>query len=104
MSNFHIQLINQFFEISHKIEERKEVSLFERNFARIKTIFEEEGYIIQDPTNENYNDARTDCEANFVGKVSTKMVIKKTIKPIIYKKLDNTLTLVQKAVVFVESK
>jgi len=32
------------------------------------------------------------------------MIITKTLKPIVYKKSDNGVTLIQKAVVFVESK
>ena len=63
--------------------------------------FEEEGFLIQDPTNEMYNDARTDCEASIVGSVAGKMKITKTLKPIIYKKDGSNVQLVQKAVVLV---
>jgi hypothetical protein len=42
---------------------------FERNFNRLSSVFEEEGFIIQDPTNELYNDSRTDCEASIVWQV-----------------------------------
>ena len=104
MGNFPILVINQFFEIKNKTTELGESSSFERNFNRLKSIFEEEGYIVHDPTNEIYTDSRTDCEASFVGKVMSKMTITKTLKPIIYKKSDGAVTLIQKAVVFVEAK
>lgn len=103
MSNIPIQVINQFFEIEQKINNQNQSSLFERNFNKLKALFEEDGYIIQDPVNESYSDSRTDCEASFVGKVTSKMKITKTLKPVIYKKSDNTILLIQKAVVFVES-
>ena len=103
MSNIPIQIINQFFEIEQKINHQNQSSLFERNFNKLKVLFEEEGYIIQNPVNESYNDSRTDCEASIVGKVTSKMKISKTLKPVIYKKSDNNILLIQKAVVFVES-
>ncbi len=98
-----VHIINQFFEIKAKLSDDVSFSNLERNFNRLNSIFEEAGFIIQDPTNELYNEARTDCEASFVGKIGSKMKIKKTIKPIIYKKEDNNIQLVQKAVVLVEN-
>jgi len=103
MNNIPIQIINQFFEIEQKINIQNQSTLFERNFNKLKALFEEEGYLIQDPVNESYSDSRTDCEASIVGKVTSKMKITKTLKPVIYKKSDNTILLIQKAVVFVES-
>ena len=102
MNNNTLQIINQLFEIQHKIKELGQTQGFERNFNRLASIFEEEGFIIQDPTNEIYQDSRTDCEASIVGNVSPKMKITKTLKPIIYKKTDNAVQLIQKAVVLVE--
>ncbi len=102
MSNSTPQIINQLFEIQHKIKELNQSGSFERNFNRLFSIFEEEGFMIQDPTNEMYNDARTDCEASIIGGVSSKMKITKTLKPIIYKKTGDGIQLVQKAVVLVE--
>ncbi|MGC4101192.1 hypothetical protein [Ferruginibacter sp.] len=102
MSNNTLQIINQLFEIQYKIKELGQAQGFERNFNRLSAIFEEDGFIIQDPTNETYNDSRTDCEASIVGSVAAKMKITKTLKPIIYKKADSAVQLVQKAVVLVE--
>ena len=97
-----LHIINQIFEIKNKINGFDNAAAFERNFNRLDAIFEEDGYIIQDPTNENYEPSRTDCEANIVGNASSKMKITKTLKPIIYKKLEGNVQLQQKAIVIVE--
>lgn len=102
MTNNLIKLVNQFFEIRSKISELGKETLFERNFNRINAIFEEENYVVQDPTGEAYAESRTDCEASIVGRVSSKMRITKTLKPIIYQKNETGLHLIQKAVVIVE--
>ena len=96
-----LQIINQLFEMEYKIKDLGQSAIFERNFNRLNAAFEEEGFLIQDPTNEMYNDARTDCEASIVGSVASKMKITKTLKPIIYKKDGSNVQLVQKAVVLV---
>ncbi len=97
-----VVLINQVFEIHGKLIETDNFQTIERNINRINSIFEEEGYIIQNPLNEVYTESRTDCEANIVGNVSTKMVIKKVLKPVIYQNTEGQMQLVQKAVVIVE--
>jgi hypothetical protein len=66
-------------------------------------MFEEEGYIIQDPTGEAYSDTRTDCEASISGRITPKMKITRTIKPIIYQRRDDSIQLLQKAVVIAEN-
>ena len=98
------QIINQLFEIQNKLQEQGILTTFERNFNRLTSIFEEDGYIIQNPTNELYNESRTDCEASIVGTIGTNMKITKTLKPIIYQQNDGALQLIQKAVVIVENK
>jgi len=102
MTNSTLHIINQLFEMQFKIKELGQSGSFERNFNRLFSIFEEDGFLIQDPTNEMYNDSRTDCEASIIGSVSSKMKIIKTLKPIIYKKEGSNVQLVQKAVVLVE--
>jgi hypothetical protein len=100
--SIHIQIINQFFEIQQKIKKLSDASSFERNFNKLNTLLEEEGFIIQDPTNEPYLSTRTDCEASITSNAFHKMTITKTLKPIIYKKIDGNLQLLQKAIVIVE--
>ncbi len=102
MTSSAVQLINQFFEIQHKIKDLGHAPGFERNFNRLLAVFEDEGFIIQDPTNEPYSDSRTDCEASISGALGSKMKITRTLKPVIYKKENNGVQLVQKAVVIVE--
>jgi hypothetical protein len=100
--NSYIQLINQFLEIKQKINKNIEGDLFERNFNRISSIFESEGYFFNYPLGEKYNETRTDCEASIVGEASSHMIITDVIKPIIYKKEKEGYLLVQKGIVIVE--
>lgn len=85
-----------------KIKDLGAAQNFERNFNRLFSLFEEDGYIIQDPTGEPYSESRTDCEASIAGKISSKMKITKTLKPVIYEKKETGPSLIQKAVVIVE--
>jgi hypothetical protein len=97
-----LQIINQLFEMQARLKEAHMTTNFERNFKRLFNIFEEEGYLIQDPTGEAYQETRTDCEVSISGRVGPKMKITRTIKPVIYLKKDGNLLLQQKAVVIVE--
>lgn len=97
-----LQVINQLFEIQGKINDLKESAAFERNFNRLFSIFEDEGYLIQNPLNEIYTESRTDCEASIVGQSSSKMKIVKVLKPVVYQKIQGNIQLIQKAVVLVE--
>lgn len=99
-----VHIINQLFEMEGKINESGMAANFERNFRRLFSIFEEEGFIIQDPTGEPYTDSRTDCEASISGKIGSKMFITRTLKPVIYQKKENGVQLLQKAVVIAENK
>ena len=98
-----IHIINQLFEMQAKIKEAGAAQSFERNFSRLFNLFEEEGYIVQNPTGEAYSETRTDCEASISGRISSKMKITRTIKPIIYHRKDGMLQLLQKAVVIAEN-
>ena len=98
-----IHVINQLFEMQAKISDAGLASQFERNFARLLNLFEEDGYVIQNPTGESYNESRTDCEASISGRLGSKMKISRTIKPIIYQRKDNAVQLLQKGIVIVET-
>lgn len=87
-----------------KIKDSVAAQNFERNFNRLFNLFEEEGFIIQDPTGETYAETRTDCEASISGRIGSKMKITRTIKPIIYQRKDGSVQLVQKGVVIAENK
>ncbi len=99
-----VRIINQLFEMKAKIKELGAEQQFERNFTRMFSLFEEDGYIIQDPTGEAYTDSRTDCEASISGRVGSKMKITRTIKPVIYQKANEGVQLLQKAVIIAENK
>lgn len=86
-----------------KLKEAGSAATFERNFNRLFNIFEEDGYIIQDPTGDAYSETRTDCEVSISGRLSSKMKITRTIKPIIYRREDGNVRLVQKGVVIAEN-
>lgn len=98
-----VHIINQLFEMQAKLKEAGTAQNFERNFNRLYNIFEEDGYLIQDPTDEAYHETRTDCEVSISGRLGSKMKITRTIKPIIYLRKDGNLQLLQKAVVIVEN-
>jgi len=98
-----VHIINQLFEMQAKIKETGTANNFERNFSRLFNLFEDEGFIIQDPTGEAYAETRTDCEASISGRISSKMKITRTIKPIIYQRKDGNVQLLQKGVVIAEN-
>ncbi|NCU04386.1 MAG: hypothetical protein GXC73_10410 [Chitinophagaceae bacterium] len=94
-----VLIINQLFEMQGKLKETGNAQTFERNFNRLYNLFEEDGYMIQDPTGEVYSETRTDYEASISGQIGSKLKITRTIKPIIYQQKDGALQLVQRAVV-----
>ncbi len=103
MKQAHI-FINQLYELKQKLKLEQIEQKVERNLNRLFNTLEEEGYICKDPMGEAYNETRTDCEATIIGKVSNTLMITQVIKPVIYKRENNELTLLQKGVVMVESK
>jgi hypothetical protein len=99
-----LHIINNLFEMQAKVKETGAPNNLERNFNRLFNLFEEDGFIIQDPTGEAYSETRTDCEASISGRVGSKMKIIRTIKPIIYQRQNDNTQLLQKAVVIVENR
>jgi hypothetical protein len=99
-----LHIINQLFEMQAKMKEKGIATDFERNFNRLFNIFDEDGYMVQDPTGESYSETRTDCEASITGRIGSKMKITRTIKPIIYQRKDGSMLLLQKGVVIAENK
>ena len=99
-----LQIINQLADIQQKLEASGQSAQFERNFNKLTYLIEEEGFVYKNPLGEKYNDSRTDCEANIVGREGKHMIITQVLKPIIYKKDSSGLSLVQKALVIVENR
>ena len=96
-----LPLINQIFELSNKLD-HDYPKQYERQIQRIFNFFDANDYVIKNPLNEPYQESRTDIEANIVGSKKHNLVIVQVIKPIIYRKLDGQLTLIQKGIVIVE--
>lgn len=96
-----LPLINQVFELASKLEQ-EQPQKYDRQINRILNFFETNDYVIKNPLQEAYTESRTDIEANIIGNKTANLKITQVIKPIIYKKLDGHLTLVQKGIVIVE--
>jgi hypothetical protein len=45
-----LHVINQLFDMQVKLKEKGLSQDFDRNFKRLYNLFEEEGYLVQDPT------------------------------------------------------
>lgn len=98
-----VYLINQLFEMQSRMKDTGVAQQFERNFNRLFSLFEDDGFLIQDPTGETYTESRTDCEASITGRAGSKMKITKTIKPVIYQRKEGSMQLLQKAIVIAEN-
>ena len=98
-----LKLINHFFDMEKKISQKTELQPLSRNIERVKTTFEEMGYVIRNPKGEAYNETRTDCEASIVGNSTENLVITDVIKPIVYWRIGELISIVQQAVVLVET-
>jgi hypothetical protein len=101
--NFYLNIINQVFEIDKKAKKITEQTTLGRNIDKLKEIFAELGFEYHDPIGEKYSDSRSDCEASISGQSTKDLAIVETIKPIIRYRRDGYTTIVQKAVVVVES-
>ncbi|MEQ3666180.1 MULTISPECIES: hypothetical protein [unclassified Olleya] len=96
-----LEIINQVFSIQLK-SNKENLSLFNRNVDRINHEFENLGYNIINPIGQTYRNEMTDVEANITGDFNEQMKIVKVLKPIVYKKINDQNTLVQKGIVIVE--
>ncbi len=103
-------ILNQLFEIENKVKNINELNSIQRNIDRMKDYFETDalaegqGLVYYNPLGESFNETRTDCEASISGSSHENLEIIEVLKPIIYFKYANTQTVIQKAVVIVESK
>lgn len=95
------EILNQVYDIEQKSKKRN-VDFFERNFRRIYHEIEELGFILKDPLGEKYTLERTDVEATLMNDFYEEMKIVKVLKPIVYEKKNEALTIIQKGVVIVE--
>jgi hypothetical protein len=97
-----LRLMNQFYELGKKMKQ-KEDGNYERQMGRLAETFTEMGFELHDPHMEAYNETRTDCEASISGNGKGSLYISEVIKPIVIRNEDGRKTIIQKAVVIVES-
>ncbi len=95
-----LTIINQFALLEMKLQEGNKDESVQRIIQRIKSVWEEMGFVYNLPIGEKYNDTRTDVVANIVGEIGNEMTITQIVKPIIY--CDNVI--VQQGIVMVEAK
>ncbi|SED07440.1 hypothetical protein SAMN04489761_4188 [Tenacibaculum sp. MAR_2009_124] len=95
-----IEIVNQVFEIEQK-SERENFNNFKRNIRRIYHELDELGYYLKNPLGEPYTEERTDVNASLENDIHSEMQITKVLKPIIYKREDDGVFIVQKGVVIV---
>jgi hypothetical protein len=106
----HLFMLNQLFELEHKVGKLKEQNSIHRNIDKLKNYFETEaltdgqGLVYHNPIGESYDETRTDCEASISGTSHENLEIIEVLKPIIYLKFGNTQMIIQKAIVIVQSK
>lgn len=96
-----VNIINQVFEVEKKLPAQQAGSL-QRHIDRIKAEFGELGYHYHNPLHEKWDETRTDCEANIVGVLKSRMLITEVIKPVVYHTDNATKKIIQKAIVVVE--
>jgi hypothetical protein len=101
--NFVPKLINQLYEIEKKANRIPEAKTLLRNVGKIKELLSESGFEYEDPTNQIYNDTRTDCEAQVLAGGDGTLKIIETIKPIIRISRNGYKTIYQKAIVIVQA-
>lgn len=103
-------ILNQLFEIEKKAKKLQEPNSIQRNIDKLKEHFEKNiyddgaGLIYYNPLGEPYNITRTDCDASIAGTSTENLIITEVIKPIIRIKKNNKTSIVQRAVVIVETK
>jgi hypothetical protein len=104
-----IFILNQIFEIENKLSKLEVSHSINRNIDKLKSFYEDNfddntSFIIENPKGENYNETRTDVEANIVGNSTDNLIIIDVIKPIIRIKQDGVNQIIQKGIVIVQDK
>jgi hypothetical protein len=102
-------ILNQIFEIENKLSKLEVSHSINRNIDKLKSFYEDNfddntSFIIENPKGENYNETRTDVEANIVGNSTDNLIIIDVIKPIIRIKQDGVNQIIQKGIVIVQDK
>ncbi len=98
---FVISMINILFDLESKINKNEHASMYKRNISKFYNEIESIGFTYKNPIGEIYNETRLDCDANFLSELNDKMTITEVIKPVIYKKQDDSSIVIQRAIVII---
>lgn len=93
-------IINQIIDIENKCNLIDNISI-ERNIKRLYHEFETLGYKIINPINQPYKSTDTSIDATLADNISDNPIIKKVLKPVIYKTTNGEHQLIQKGIVIV---
>lgn len=110
LSNEVISLINQVFEIEEKQKMIEQKNSIDRNVRNLKELLEEGffqdfGITYHNPLGEDFKDSRTDCDVvENISNTFENLVIVQVIRPIIRVKQNDTIRIIQRARVVVQSK
>jgi hypothetical protein len=110
-----LTVLNQLYEIEHKLKKLGDPINLGRNIGKMKDAFAEEGLpdggggriclACEDPMGTSFKETRTDLEATISGTSTDNLEVVEVIKPIIRAKImDGVSQVVQKGVVIVESR
>ena len=104
-----IFILNQIFEIENKLSKLDIPHTINRNIDKLKSFYGDSfddniSFMIENPKNQDYNETRTDIEANIVGDSTENLIVIDVIKPIIRVKQGGTNQIVQKGIVIVQDK
>ena len=114
IQKYHIDMLDQIFEIERKVEAIQESNSIQRNIKKMKEIFEniyassstelDTGLTYHNPIGEEYNETRTDLEASIAGGSTENLIVIEVIKPIIRYRKGGINMIVRKGIVVVETK
>ena len=100
-------VINQLYEIEHKINKAGDPANMQRNVTKMKDALEESGLTYENPLGQVFKETRTDLEATISGEGTENLVVVEVIKPIIRAIIRERgaefTKIVQKGIVVVES-
>ncbi len=102
-------ILNQIFEIENKLSKLDVTHTINRNIDKLKSFYEDSfddniAFMIENPKGEDYNETRTDIEANIIGDSIDNLIIVDVIKPIIRIKQGGVNQIIQKGIVIVQDK
>jgi len=104
-----IFILNQIFEIENKLSKLDISHTIGRNIDKLKSFYKDSfdeniSFIIEDPKGQDYNETRTDLEANIAGDSVENLIVIDVIKPIIRIKQGNKTQIIQQGIVIVQDK